>query len=226
MVSALIAYILAEAADVPEGATGHGEFEFGPFILVGAMALVGFFMLLKARGRVNRGRQHTDLSARERVAKVTKSRDIYDNINELMARLADLSRQVNGQLDTRMAKLEKLLADADGKIEKLGEMGGGDAGEAAGGGRAESAAEYARNLAEEVRQVSEPVRGASGSKADGVGSGSASEQVDGGAAARQAVLELAQEGLTSRAIAQRLGRPVGEVELILSLAKKKADKKH
>ena len=53
-----------------------------------------------------------------------------------MARLADLSRQVNGQLDTRMAKLEKLLADADRKIENLGETGRGERGEGDDGGGA------------------------------------------------------------------------------------------
>lgn len=40
-----------------------------------------------------------------------------ERLEELMAALADMSREINGQIDTRTAKLEILLGHADKKIE-------------------------------------------------------------------------------------------------------------
>ena len=42
-----------------------------------------------------------------------------DDINELMVRLEELSREICGRIDTRFAKLEHVLAEADEKLRAL-----------------------------------------------------------------------------------------------------------
>jgi hypothetical protein len=111
--------------------------------------------------------------------------------------LADLSRQVNGQLDTRIARLDLLLVEADRKIKMLQELTG------------PAAAQQAKGW-----EVSD----------NGPTSVSDSQErpMDGFVSeANREIVTLADQGLTATAIAQKLGRPVGEIELILSLVRKK-----
>ncbi len=106
-----------------------------------------------------------------------------------MLELDQLSRQVHGRLDTKLVRLDTLIRDADQRIEKLSRLEG-----ASGGG-----AVLELTLDEEVP----PDPGAAATHVDDGQHGS--------------IYELADDGLSPVDIARRVGRPTGEVELILSL---------
>lgn len=109
------------------------------------------------------------------------------DMQNLLVELHDMARQMSAQVETRVAKLELLLEEADAKIARLE-------------GRVD------RPVPEEMpRAVATdrpPMRLASNDEA----------------ADRYAELyALADQGLDARAIASRMQRPAGEIELILAL---------
>lgn len=114
-------------------------------------------------------------------------RAVEREMSNLLVELSEMARQVSAQLDTRAAKLELLIKEADEKIASL-KSAGADAGFAsAGGARAALEAMTLKRAEPEV----DP---------------------------RHAeIYALADQGRSSREIAQQLRRPDGEVELILAL---------
>jgi len=164
--------ILAEGQ---EQVQESGGYDMRTFVFIGCILALSLFLLAKTRRRVARSQKTKGVSVRDRVDELQGPKDVYDQVNELMARLADLSRQINGQIDTRLARLEIMLRQADETIKNLEELSGTE-------------------IEREV--ISPPERDDPGS---------------------QEILQLAEEGLSAVAIAQRIGRPVGEVELILAL---------
>jgi hypothetical protein len=113
-VYALLANLLGQAAEAEKSD------DLTVYIMLGGgFLIIAVVMLRNLRRRVARSEEHDRLSVGQRVAQTKPARDVHDKIGELMAELADLSRGINGQLDTRMARLEILLAQADETIEKL-----------------------------------------------------------------------------------------------------------
>ncbi len=179
---------------------------YGVIIVAFLILAFSFFMMRRTRKRLARGQTHQQLSARERVNERydTSARQMHSQMGELMAELADLARQVNGQLDTRMARLEILLQQADKTLARL---------EAAG---------------------KQSVNGKAASNNYNMPTGNGNEDVKSTQSQwqpprnpllkspfHQEVISLAQAGEKAVNIAQKLGRPVGEIELILSLHGKK-----
>ena len=117
-------------------------------------------------------------------------RAVERDMSNLLVELSEMARQVTAQLDTRTLKLEMLLKEADERIAVLKEL---------------------------LRQAP-------------AGNGSAAAQQAAPAAPAAdvpaidprhlAVYELADQKLAAAQIADRLGRPRGEVELILALRKR------
>jgi hypothetical protein len=179
--------------------SGEAASDFSPYILLLGILILTVFMLISTRRKIQRSRQQSGLTVKERVSRETQDRNVYSQIGELMAELADLSRQINGQLDTRMAKIDFLLREADQKIEKLQQLTGAktqmvdkssvenvsfhDLQRKNGEQPSQPVVEYKENPDPIVREV----------------------------------LNLKERGMSSVAIAQQLDRPVGEIELILSI---------
>lgn len=120
-------------------------------------------------------------------------REVERQMTELLVELEQMARQMTAQIDTRAAKLELLIKEADEKIALL-------------------------------RTLAQGATSAEGAATVAVPSATSSEQADlaPGLAPvidpRHAqVYELADAGLNARQIAQQLGRPYGEVELILAI---------
>ncbi len=192
-------------------ATGNGNSGIPPdFIWIFIIILLGFFLMLRSWKRVQRSQARNKLSVSERVAQAMPQDNAFQNqIGELMTELADLSRQINGQLDTRMAKLEILQHRADATI---------------------------RTLENRIRQAGE-LKTNSATNNPAVTSNSSAGQTSPpppGTAARPKstlpqdadttrILELARNGSTAVQIAQKLSRPTGEIELILALHKNSSD---
>jgi len=80
-------------------------------LTLGAVVFMG--VMLSTKRRLRRYRQTTKLPTRDNAGQV--ARDVED----VMAELDELARQINGRLDTRFTKLEAALRDADERIDQL-----------------------------------------------------------------------------------------------------------
>jgi hypothetical protein len=105
---------------------------------------------------------------------LARQREAERQMETLLVELTEMARQITAQLDTRAAKLQELLRQADEAIEKL------------------KAPPQSRAAVESAAEDEEDRRHAD-------------------------VYTMADQGLDSRQIAQRLARPSGEIELILAL---------
>jgi len=122
-------------------------------------------------------------------ASLAQQRSVERQMQSLLVELSEMARQISGQLDTRAAKLEILIKEADEKIAALKSAGGA--------APPTPAAEFAIPAAAPHIKPTEP-----------------SDLLD----ARHAmVYALADQGRTAHEIAHEIGRPSGEVELILAL---------
>src|SRR4051794_6753923 len=111
---------------------------------------------------------------------MAQQRSVEREMSNLLVELSDMARQITGQLDTRAAKLEALMQEADKKIAELK--------------RLETPPPEPEIKPLEPRVIP-PANDARYS----------------------AIYSLADAGHTVAEIAQQLGRPRGEVELILAL---------
>lgn len=101
------------------------NFTFDKELVVPVMiALAAGFMLIGARRRVRRGGT-TREEAQRQIPSLREQMDVRANLEKLLMDLQDLSRQINGHIDTRFCKLEVLLKDADEKIRRLEALNSG-----------------------------------------------------------------------------------------------------
>jgi hypothetical protein len=119
-------------------------------------------------------------------------REVERQMTELLVELEQMARQMTSQIDTRAAKLELLIKEADEKIALLRRLEQGSPSESPSAGGVPAAAPSQQpDIAPGLAPAIDP---------------------------RHAeVYELADTGLTARQIAQQLGRPYGEIELILAI---------
>jgi len=206
MPSSNFIYIVAQipsAADRPDGA-----FHLTDLLWPVGILLVAAFILIQTRRKVARSRRKDSLSVRQRVEHVRRAQDASDRIGELMVELANLSRQINGQLDTRMAKIDVLLQQADEKIAVLEQLLQGTT------DPIPSHSLENNNLPHSRPNRKGPINEAS---ADSM----ADDNPLLGSPGNRQVIELAQQGRSVTEIAAQLKRPIGEIELIITLARKK-----
>ncbi|MBN1764163.1 MAG: hypothetical protein JW860_02815 [Sedimentisphaerales bacterium] len=193
--------------------------------LVG-IVLISFVLMRLAYRRVARSRQKSQRSIQERLDDQRKSHVMYDQLNQLMAALADMSRQINGQIDTRCARLEILIRQADDKIKQLSSLSYDNAPQ-------KNNTDSNSNLtsSESIHEITEKYRHANEttnsedqtaviSPDTHTGNSTPVTPQQLGPEAQQ-VLEMIEKGYSKIAIAQELDRPIGEIELILSLVGKK-----
>lgn len=217
--------ILSLLAQITDDQTAPGLLDdLRPVFLVLGAVFLGLFFLTRARKRAAQSDADRSLSAHERVERNMPGRDIYSQISELMAHLADLSREINGQIDTRIAKLEHLLRDADHTIQRL---------QAAAGQPSDTNPDATPDLIHQLRQqLNDPAPTPLPPAEDGPkGQGRAPQAANDTAPAAPApsphaarILDLAKQGLSPLDIARELNRPVGEIELVLSLNGQKPTK--
>jgi hypothetical protein len=163
-------------------------------IYVGAMALL-VLVTMSMRRRSRPTKDGSPDAARHRMEELRAQRGVKSDMEQLLAELQQLSRKISAEIDTKFAKLEASISDADRRIKTLQELlrNGdgqprvdvmvGEDGRAAAG--LEPAAEFPRGMITPDRHAR--------------------------------VYELADTGKSPVEIAQALGRPPGEIELILAL---------
>ncbi len=204
------------------------------FLYIAAIVLAALLMMRWAQRRSEQSRRRSLLSVRERVSQMKAGTDIHSQIGELMGQLADLSRQINGEIDTRLAKLEILLRDADQTISQLEKLTGKESktqplppSEPTGKG-----AEAIRKITEDFQQpkraesskTSTPMTEKTNKteeKSEESESPASSQNNVKNSIEKQQILEMSEQGMSPVEIAQELNRPIGEIELILALKGKK-----
>lgn len=152
----------------------------------------------------------SSLSKGKPFSSLAQQRAAERDMSNLLVELSEMARQITSQLDTRAARLETLLGEADAKIKELQALG---------------AAPHGGGSDDGVTGASDTSAARRGSTVSGP---DPSSPASAGVAAEPAEAEplnpqyaeiytLADEGHTPQEIAQRLGRPNGEIQLILAL---------
>ena len=142
---------------------------------------------------------------------VARQRSVEREMSNLLVELSEMARQVTAQLDTRAAKLELLMREADEKIEALQRLQSSlpPAGAVTPPPAAPGQLVFRQSAAERdaLMQPLDPPPQPPHPPPE-------QPQVD----ARHAeIYALADEGRSTHDIASHLGRPRGEIELILAL---------
>jgi len=152
--------------------------------LIGVMAVATLYVAVI---RPFLKKKKDPLSRTPSSARLAQERSVERQMQNLLVELSDMARQISAQLDTRTAKLELLIREADEKIAALRAAGGIVPRQS----HDESPAETASTLSMPLEAPIDP---------------------------RHAeIYALADQGRRPIEIAQQLGRPSGEVELILAL---------
>lgn len=158
-----------------------------------ALCLVTLSLMLL---RIRRGRRSAapNPSIRRELNAMRGRSELHRSGDELLIQLEEMARRINAQVDTKFAKLDRVVMDADERLAKL-----------------EAALRRADRLA---------AAGFSSSKSEpsGAGAQAAPVRADRPTDTRHAgVYDLADAGNPPVEIAERLEMPLGEVEVILNL---------
>jgi hypothetical protein len=150
--------------------------------------MVGFagVTILYAVLRGSRGKKDP-LARGPSSASLARQRNVERQMESLLVELSEMARQITAQLDTRSAKLEALINEADEKISVLRQGGhGGQGGQT-------------------------PPQAMTGSAPPPQWTTASIDPQ------HEAVYALADQGKATAEIARQLNRPNGEIELILAL---------
>lgn len=188
---------------------------FANALMLAGVALLAAVLLYNIRKR-SRG-QADRPDPRERLEHQKQTSGMRNDLREMMVELENVTRQFSSQLDARTRKLEKLIEEADRRIEALGQAGAG--------GRSP-----------ESRPEPEPKsKSGAGSGDNGAGGAAGGEQASASASDRagdeappvdqpveptpvaKKVYQLADAGCDAAQIARELNEHIGKVELILAL---------
>ena len=145
--------------------------------------LIGFGFMLATYYLLRPKKRKDPLSAPPR-SSLAQERGVERDMQNLLVELTQMARQTSAQLDTRAAKLETLLREADEKIAQLSAL---------------------KSVATPIippgpRLVTDSVT-------------PQNETED----KYHEIYMMADRGISVREIAQKIGKPAGEVELILAL---------
>lgn len=151
-------------------------------------------IMISTRNRIRRSQSSSRPSVMERYAELRDERGATRDLEAVMMELDQLSRQIHGRLDTKLARLDVLIRDADQRIDKLARLQRASAGEST------------------IDVTLEPE--APGRPADPPPPAEPNSH--------EAVYRFADSGLKPVEIASELGRNTGEIELILSLRRAKS----
>ena len=170
-------------------------------IAVGVLAIVYVVYVRPLRKKkeekdpIHRGPGHGGLS---------QQRAVEREMSNLLVEFSQMARQMTAQLDTRAAKLELLLKEADEKIATLRAFGAGHCGTPT---LPAPAAEAASTAAAALEGVIIEARAP-------IGPSLIEPPLD---PRHRRIYDLADEGYSPQEIARQLDRPSGEIELILAL---------
>jgi hypothetical protein len=171
-------------------------------MLIGASALCFIvLMTIAMRRRVGEKMGAPKFTSRERLEELTAHRGMRDDMQELLVELEELARKINAQIDTKFAKLEASIADADRRIVELRGLAGTR--DAAASGKPARTSNGLNIVVDDA-----------GAQATSDADAAPRDDVDD---RRRRVYALADAGKSPLEIAEAVGQTPGEIELILSL---------
>ena len=88
------------------------------FMMLAGCVLFVYVLMRKAHLQKQQQRESTIVSEMPRLARTPKTWQTSDNGVEM----ADMARDINGQLTTKMIVLEQLIADSQKQIERIEEL--------------------------------------------------------------------------------------------------------
>lgn len=169
-------------------------------VIVAVLAVVCALLLISTRRRLQRRQPDTRGYAREQQTKLRSEQAIKHNMEDLLAELQELARHINSQIDTRFAKLEACIADADQRIERMERLLKRAAG--------------VKGVDVTIDEQTEDDRSTMRQEPP------APVQID---PVHQQIYTLADAGNSAIEIARQLSRTTGEIELILNLRRSKGE---
>lgn len=155
----------------------------------------GLFLLAYFVLRPMAKRKKDPLDNMGAVGSVSRQRSVEREMSNLLVELSEMARQVTAQLDTRATKLEMLMREADEKIQTLRRLSAENA---------PTPVSTAQPLTER-QALMQPLDAPPPPSEPGIDPRHAE------------IYAMADQGRSASDIASRLGRPSGEVELILAL---------
>lgn len=181
----------------------QGDLQNGLFMIVVVLCAITV-MLMLLRRRQFRQVTGRDL-VREQVARLRDQHQVRASLDDLLLQLEQLQREINAQLDTKFARLEAVVRDADDRIARLGALLG-------------------RQPAATAEQPEPAIRAADGEPAPQPPTAARPSPA---APSRQPapplnpehrrVYDMTDAGHSPIKVAEALGLTLGEVELILNL---------
>lgn len=168
-------------------------------MLTCAIIIAVTLMVVITRRRYALAQRKSTPAARELYEQLKNENGAKRELEALMLELDELARQLMGRLDSRFAKLEATIKDADERIDRLNRMIRAKNGHAA-------------------LDVTVDEDGSEGLTSIGKVESQSRETND----PHAEVYRLADQGLTPVEIATKVGRSTGEIELILSLRRVRA----
>ena len=170
-----------------------------------AMAAVIFILFILNRSarrrRMGLARPREDQPTHGETARVQR---LKREMEQLLVELNDFAREVNGQIDTRFAKLEQSISDADRRIAELRRLEG----------RPGGSSEIDRHV---LRANADAAAGVRGESSVARSRATTSPPVGIDVSNEDRVYQLADMGRTPMEIAHDMRCSVGEIELILNL---------
>jgi len=101
------------AAD-SDGLISNSQMAILAFV-IGATVLV----MISTRRRIRDSQNTPRAYAREHLTRIKEERAVMGDVESVMLQLEQLAREMTGKIDTRFAKLEKSIRDADARIAEL-----------------------------------------------------------------------------------------------------------
>jgi hypothetical protein len=202
---------------------------FAYLLIVLCLVVLSVSMLRRSEQRRATSRDLT----REQLARLRDQTRMRDTMEELLLQLEDVSRRINAQVDTKFAKLEAVVRDADNRIAQLERLQGTSPGPRPPTRKPQppSAHGEASRRDEGQHEPAEFTPGLGAPSDQAPPTHHAPEDTAPAARPepeappppsspgerRARILELADAGTAPMTIADMLQVPLGEVELILSL---------
>ncbi len=193
------------------------------WILIAVGSAFMLYILLRPWINGRRKRPTDPLTDQPFKTSLAQQKALERDMQCLLVELHNMARQMSSQIETRVAKLELLLEEADAKIARLESGTGRGAVGPSGDGQAGSAfnaTDYDRpplRLATNDDAESDGGTTEDATTAKSTATTATSAKPTTSADRYAELYRLADEGLDARAIAARVQRPLGEIELILAL---------
>ena len=179
-------FVLAAATPPPSDPTTT-------YVIMGGASFFIVYVMMRLTKRKKNDPFETPFQTRG----LAQHRSVERQMENLLVELSEMSRQMSAQLDTRAAKLEMIIKDADERIARLDQLN--------------RQGPPIPNFAMPAEPSVPPPDPVAVARADDVAPSPAIDP------AHAEVYRLADEGQSVHVIAGELGRPSGEVELILAL---------